>query len=134
MLTPLVSLKIAYEFAVLSFGKPMLSNENPALREIRRVLLQGDTGSPVFNVENMVAKDGAPRPFHGIVFEGNNPHAVIQVRLFGYLAYRVHFPNLSIDNEPFGYTHTLDHGKEWQNSRDQEKASRHRRIGEISSG
>ncbi|MBL8548268.1 MAG: hypothetical protein JNL81_17540 [Hyphomonadaceae bacterium] len=121
-LTPLISLKIAYEFAVLSFGSPMLANDNPALREIRRALIQGDERAPVFNVQEMIAKDRTPRPFHGIAFEGNDPHAVIQVRLFGYLAYRVHFPNLAIDKEPFGYTHTLDHGQEWLNPRDQEAA------------
>lgn len=121
-LTPLVSLKIAYEFACLSFGSPMLANDNPALREIRRTLIQGDIDAPVFRVQEMIAKDRTPRPFHGIAFEGNDPHAVIQVRLFGYLAYRVHFPNLAIQKEPFGYTHALDHGQEWVNPRDWEAA------------
>lgn len=121
-LTPLVSLKIAYQFAVLSFGGPMLANDNPALREIRRSLIQCDEGAPVFNVQEMIARDRTPRPFHGIAFEGNDPHAVIQVRLFGYLAYRVHFPNLAIQKEPFGYTHTLDDGREWLNSREVEAA------------
>lgn len=111
-LTPLISLKIAYEFAVLSFGDVMLADDNPALREIRRALIQGDAGSPVFNVEEMMAKERQPQAFHGIAFEGNDPYAVIQVRLFGYLAYRVHFPNLAIDHKPFGYTHDLRYGTE----------------------
>lgn len=117
-LTPLISLKIAYEFAVLSFGGLMLANDNAALREIRRALIQGDEGAPVFNVEDKIARDRTPRPFHGIAFEGNNPHAVIQVRLFGYLAYRVHFPNLAIQKEPFGYTHDLQHATERIDPRD----------------
>ncbi|MCC6789189.1 MAG: hypothetical protein IT547_15260 [Hyphomonadaceae bacterium] len=121
-LTPLISLKIAYEFECLSFGRSMLANDNPALREIRRTLIQGDTSAPVFRVQEMIAKDRTPRPFHGIAFEGNDPHAVIQVRLFGYLAYRVHFPNLAIEKEPFGYTHTLDDAKEWVSPKDQEAA------------
>lgn len=118
-LTPLVCLKVAYQFAVLSFGRPMLADDNPALREIRRALIEGDKEAPVFRVLEAIAKDRTPRPFHGIAFEGNDPHAVIQVRLFGYLAYRVHFPNLAIQKAPFGYTHTLDDAKEWVSPRDQ---------------
>jgi hypothetical protein len=112
-LTPLIGLKVAYQFAVLSFGSPMLANDNPALREIRRALIEGDREAPVFSVQDMITKDRAPHPFHGIAFEGNDPHAVIQVRLFGSLAYRVHFPNLALQREPFRYTHTLDDAKEW---------------------
>lgn len=100
----------------------MLANDNPALREIRRTLIQGDTDAPVYRVQDMIAKDRTPRPFHGIAFEGNDPHAVIQVRLFGYLAYRVHFPNLAIEKKPFGYTHTLDDGQEGMSPRDSEAA------------
>jgi len=117
-LTALVSLKIAYEFAVLSFGTPMLADNNPALRKIRRALIEGDEGAPVFTVQEMIARDRTPRAFHGIAFEGNNPHAVIQVRLFGYLAYRVHFPNLAIQKAPFGYTHTLSDAQERLDPRD----------------
>lgn len=117
-LTPLISLKIAYEFAALSFGSTMLVHDNPALREIRRALLQGDAGSPVFNVQEMIARDRTPRPFHGIALEENKPYSVIQVRLFGYLAYRVHFPNLALQREPFGYTHDLQHATESLDPRD----------------
>ena len=117
-LTSLVSLKIAYEFAVLSFGTPMLADDNPALREIRRALIEGDEGAPVYMVEEKFARDRTPRAFHGIAFEGNDPHAVIQVRLFGYLAYRVHFPNLAIQKAPFGYTHTLKDAQERLDPRD----------------
>jgi hypothetical protein len=110
-LKPLVSLKIAYEFAVLSFGPPVLV-DNPALNEIRRTLHECDAESLPCRVDSLVARDRKYQPIHGIAFEGNHPHATIQVRLFGYLAYRVHFPSLCFDHKPFAYTHYLDTGEE----------------------
>ena len=47
-------------------------------------------------------------PFHGIVFEGNNPHAQVQIRLFGWLAFRVHFKRLKVHALRCAYTHFLD--------------------------
>lgn len=116
-LAPLAALKIAYEFAVLSFGAPMLE-DNPALNEVRRALIEGDDTSSVFNVDPKITKDRKTEPFHGIAFEGNKPHAIIQVRLFGTLSYQVHFPNLRIDAKPFGYRHDLDTGEEASAFRD----------------
>lgn len=112
LLSPLVSLKIAYEFAVLAFGTPVLA-ETPALNEIRRTLIEHDANSPACRVDLLFAQDRKYEPFHGIAFEGNSPYAKFQVRLFGYLAYRVHFPNLSFDQEPFKYTHNLKTDEEW---------------------
>ncbi len=116
-LTPLVALKTAYEFSVLSFGAAMLEDK-PPLNDIRRTLLEGDASSPCFNVEAMITQDRTYEPFHGIAFEGNKPHAVIQVRLFGSLAYRVHFTALAIDFRPFGYCHDLNTGEEAMAFRD----------------
>ncbi len=110
-LAPLTSLKIAYEFAVLSFGAVML-DDHPPLNEIRRALLMGDGDSSTFRVEALTTTDRKAEPFHGIAFEGNKPHAVVQVRLFGLLAYRVHLRNLAIDSKPFGYRHDIDTGQE----------------------
>jgi hypothetical protein len=47
-------------------------------------------------------------PFHGVCFEGNDPYAKVQIRLFGWLAFRVHFLHLAIGGERFVYTHRLD--------------------------
>ncbi len=97
----LVALKIAYEFAALHFGAVML-DDTPPLNEIRRALREGDETSPVFQVEYKMTTDRKTEAFHGIAFEGNLPHAVMQVRLFGLLAYRVRFPTLRIEHKPFG--------------------------------
>jgi hypothetical protein len=53
-----------------------------------------------------------PRPFHGLVFEGNTPCASVQVRLFGQLAFRVRFAQLAIGGPRACYTHDLVTGRE----------------------
>jgi hypothetical protein len=52
-------------------------------------------------------------PFHGLCFEGNDPYARIQVRLFGRLAFRIHLLHLALEAPKIVYTHDLktgDHG------------------------
>ena len=51
-------------------------------------------------------------PSHGICFEGNNPYAKVQIKLFGWLAFRVHFLHLSVGRPRFAYTHKLDTDEE----------------------
>jgi hypothetical protein len=51
-------------------------------------------------------------PFHGIVFEGNDPYAKVLIRLFGWLAFRVHFLRLACSGSRFVYTHRLDEQQE----------------------
>lgn len=51
-------------------------------------------------------------PIHGICFEGNDPYAKVQIRLFGWLAFRVHFLHLSVGGPRYVYTHRLDTGEE----------------------
>src|SRR2546426_7430731 len=46
-------------------------------------------------------------PIHGILLEGNDPHARVQIRLFGRLAYRVHFRTIAVGGKRFAYTHDL---------------------------
>ena len=51
---------------------------------------------------------GGARPFHGICTESNSEHIQIQIRLFGCLAFRVHFLALYAPDLRFAYTHRLD--------------------------
>lgn len=111
-LSPLVPLKIAYEFAVLIMGLPLLKQQQQ-LDEIGEALVARNRTSSAFKVEELMAKDY--HPIHGIMLEGSNPHVVMQVRLFGRLAYRVHFRRLAFDMKPLAYTHDLSTGKEWTN-------------------
>jgi hypothetical protein len=107
-LDDLVVVKIAYEFLALVSGAAICDSTSQ-LNEIR-CALKCARSSPSFSVERLVtiAKDYAS--FHGICFEGNDPYAKIQVRLFGKLAYRVHFHRLSLDRPKIIYTHDLKSG------------------------
>jgi hypothetical protein len=78
-----------------------------SLNEIRGVLKgSGETGG--FRVERLLGPNYGP--FHGLYFEGNDPYAKIQVRLFGRLAFRVHFDRLALDGPKIVYTHDLKTG------------------------
>ena len=55
---------------------------------------------------------GTARPFHGICIEQNSKYAQVQIRLFGSLAYRVHFLKLYAPTVRFAYTKQLDTGDE----------------------
>jgi HNH endonuclease len=104
---PLVVLKVAYEFSVLVMGAGILE---PRFNEIRRCLIENDNSSNAFNVEPLEADKFDT--FHGIAFEGNLPHATIQVRLFGKLAYRTHLFGRGFDQKPISYTQDLKTGKD----------------------
>jgi HNH endonuclease len=102
----LVLVKTAFEFLALMAGTAIYSDA-PSLNEIRGVLKgSGETGG--FRVERLLGPNYGP--FHGLYFEGNDPYAKIQVRLFGRLAFRVHFDRLALDGPKIVYTHDLKTG------------------------
>lgn len=106
----LVLLKIAYEFLALHLGLAIY-DDAPQMREIRAALIARNRESSCFHVERFMASKY--RPFHGICFEGNSPYAKVQIRLFGSLAFRVHFHWLAVNGPRFFYTHCLRSGDEW---------------------
>ena len=105
LMTPLVPVKIAYEFLACHLGTAICA-EHPPLNEIRYALRNGVEEHPSFSVERLHGEDY--KPLHGLLFEGNSPHAKVQIRLFGWLAYRVHFHHLSVAGPRAVYTHMLD--------------------------
>ena len=105
LLTPLLPLKIAYEFLAFHLYD-VVYDKNPALNELRAVLREGVEDHPSFRVEELNASEY--KPFHGIVFVESNPHAVVLIRLFGWLAFRVHFRRLTVSGPRFSYKHDLD--------------------------
>jgi len=109
MMNPLIPVKIAFEFLACHAGTTIY-DEVPQLSEVRQDLYTMETVSDSIRVDRL--SSNKYEPFHGICFEGNDPHAVVQVRLFGWLAFRVHFLKLSISGPRFIYTHRLDTGKE----------------------
>lgn len=105
LMNPLVPLKIAYEFIACHLGASICASE-PQLEEIRNALSIHDTDNDCFQVDRLIAKEY--KPFHGIVFEGNKPYAQVQIRFFGWLAFRVHFKRLRVHATRCVYTHFLD--------------------------
>ncbi len=106
----LLLIKIAYEFLALMIGKSIYADQ-PALAGLRQVLMDHRLDESAVRVERLMADTvGA---FHGISFEGNEPHARFQIRLFGRWAYRVHFMQLVVENPNCVYTSDLKTGKHW---------------------
>lgn len=106
-LSPLVPLKIAFEFVSLILGGAVYLR-NHTLQEVRRILTDQDEASADALIEVGLATASAP--FHGIAFQGNRPNAQVQVRLFGTLSFTVEFPDLGIKTAPITYTHDLRTG------------------------
>jgi hypothetical protein len=106
---PLIPAKTAYEFLACHLG-PAVYEEYFHLSQIRSVLKNRQMDSNVLLVERLTSNKY--EPFHGICFEGNDPYAKVQIRLFGWLAFRVHFLHLSIGGPRYVYTHQLDSGDE----------------------
>jgi hypothetical protein len=109
LLDPLVCLKITYEFAALLFGSPVFT-DHYKLNEIRRSLHEQNSSSKNFCAEPLIADKYDT--FHGLAFEGNDPDAKFQIRLFGRLAYRVRLKGLAFNHKPMAYTHDLVTGAE----------------------
>ena len=109
LLSPLVPLKIAYEFLACHLGTAVYDEANQ-MAELRMVLRERMEKHPCFSVERLTSSEY--KPFHGIVFEGNDPYARVLIRLFGWLAFRVHLRHLVVKGHQFIYTHMLDSKKE----------------------
>ena len=107
--SPVLLTKIAYEFLALHLGGAVYA-DSPPLVAARRILTSQVFEPDKVRIEHLRA--GRAHDLHGVVFEGNLPHARVQVRLFGTLAYRVHFVQLSIGGARYVYSHSLDSNAE----------------------
>ena len=112
-LNPLVSLKIAFEFLALICGSAILSN-NEALNAMRHGLQEASFSKSGVGLEKLFAKREYD-VFHGIFFERGTPSVTLQIRLFGKISYRLNIPKLTIQCDPFIYTHTLKDNEEYLN-------------------
>ncbi|MGH6662134.1 MAG: HNH endonuclease, partial [Rhodospirillales bacterium] len=109
MMNPLIPAKIAFEFLACHAGTAIY-DAAPQLSAVRQTLHDLEIRSEVTKIERLTSNKY--EPFHGICFEGNDPHAKVLIRLFGWLAFRVHFLRLSIGGPRSVYTHRLDTNKE----------------------
>lgn len=104
-----VPLKIAFEFLACHLGTAMYDSTAQFI-ELRDILRNGTVGDTAYRIERLNATEF--KPFHGIFFEGNDPHATIMIRLFGCLAFQVHFLKIAAGGLRFVYTHQLRTGEE----------------------
>ena len=109
LMDPLIPAKAAFEF-LAAHVRIAIYDDAPELSEVRQALMTPIPETDVIQVERL--SSDKYEPFHGICFEGNNPHARVQIRLFGGLAFRVHFLHLSVGGPRFAYTHKLDTAEE----------------------
>jgi hypothetical protein len=102
-LTPLLPLKIAYEYLACHLGAAIYGSE-PALESIR-----GSLSTEVLDKSIAVEALSAERedPLHRLVLESCAPHVRVQIRLFGTMAYRVHLKAIRTSGPRFVYTHML---------------------------
>lgn len=105
IMNPLIPLKIAYEFLALHVGTAIY-DKAPQMQELRTTLRESIESHPSFQVDRLNAPEY--KLFHGICFEGNDPYCKVLIRLFGWLAFRVHFRRLMVGGTRFVYTHYLD--------------------------
>jgi len=110
LMDPVVPLKMAYEFLTCHLGTAVY-DEAPQIEEVRQVLRGRGEPDLCCRVDRLRAD--AYEPLHGLCFEGNNPHATVQICLFGWLRYEVHFLRLAVVAPRHIYTHDLEHNVEY---------------------
>jgi len=96
-------LKIAYEFLACYVGSLIYDRNVDGIRE---AIMNKKSHPELYKVEHL--SGDYYKPFHGIVLEQKLPYVMIQIRLFGWIAYRVSFLNLGIDNNDKRVIYTLD--------------------------
>jgi hypothetical protein len=106
---PIIPIKIAYEFLACHVGDEIYS-VGREFCVIRNALKSFDVDKDEIQVQYM--QSNRNDPIHGIVVEESPPYVKIQIRLFGTIAYRVHFKRLAFSGPRFVYTHELHTNRE----------------------
>jgi len=109
IMDPLIPTKTAYEFLSCYVGSAIY-DDSLHLSQIRESITNKKMNPDVLQVERL--SSNKYEPFHGICFEGGDPYAKVQIRLFGWLAFRVHFLHWFIGGPRYAYTHRLDTNEE----------------------
>ena len=108
----LALVKIAYEFIALTVGTSIYDHAFDRYREI----LQGNQSSiNAIRVEYQRAPQYLP--FHGVGLDQVSPYVIVQIRLFGMLAFLIHFSNISIKLPCIYYTQDLEKKKDYVRKR-----------------
>lgn len=105
LMNAVIPLKIAYTFLAGHLGKTIYE-ETRSLSAARRMLGGAEADVDAVVVDRLEAPKS--RALHGIVFEGNLPHATVQIRHLGQLSFRVKFKGIAIKGPRVCYTHNLE--------------------------
>ncbi|WP_428003678.1 HNH endonuclease [Acidovorax sp.] len=110
LLNPVAPLKMAYEFLALHLNTSIYDSA-PCLMATREAL----RGEPMDLTQLKVERLSAPeaKPIHGLLLESSEPYTMVQIRLMGQLAFRVHFQTLSVGGPRGIYTHDLASDQEF---------------------
>lgn len=93
-ISDIVLLKMAYEFLALHLGTYIYQD---SLQPIRDFILNKTNNLNCYEVEYL--RTTRYEAFHGMFIEQKQPCIWVQVRLFGWLVYRVKFPKLALDEK-----------------------------------
>lgn len=105
----LVLLKIAYEFLACHLYTAIY-HTSPDLAELRGALAGKSEKCGFYHVDRLHA--GRYQPLHGLALEAAHPYVTVHVRLFGWIAFRVHLPRVAFEGWRLIYTCQLDTGEE----------------------
>ena len=95
-------LSLAFEYLACCLGVGIYDYKLDPLRDSIR---NKQASMDCYKVERLLGPENAP--FHGLFIERNAPYVKIQIRLFGAIAFPVHFLQLVIGGNRFVYTLNL---------------------------
>jgi len=104
----LALVKIGYEFIALNLGKSIYE---PVFDAYRNILAGNNISPDVYRIDYL--RGPQYLPFHGVGIEQASPYVIVQIRLFGWLAFRVHILKISIKGIRYYYTHDLENKEEF---------------------
>lgn len=103
-------LKMAYEFLACHLDSTIYDTR---LDPLRAAIVDPPGPPGTYRVERGAGTEY--RPLHGLALEAAKPNVIIQIRLFGWLPFRVHFPRLAWDGLRTVYTVRLtDRAEDWR--------------------
>jgi hypothetical protein len=92
-------LKVAYEFLACHL---MGAVYDPRFDDVRAAILGQPSQTSTYRMERLRGEGYGP--MHGIALEAGMPHVTVQVRFFGWLAFRVHFLRVAWGGPRYAYT------------------------------
>ena len=104
---PRLIAKIGLEFLALHVGKRIYGDD---FGDMRRFIGDGSFETDSCRIE--LLRSRTTRPLHGLLLEQSDKCVVVQVRLFGSLAYRFILPSIAYIGPRMVYTEDLSSGDE----------------------